>query len=125
MVSGGMSTSPLDPTDAYAARLAELRQRFRARLPAQLSGIRGYAERLQRGELAADDLKPLKIELHSLAGTAGSFGEEALGAIAKALENHVIELECGRKTDTGPLARALLAFTAPSTSAAAGGEPLP
>jgi HPt (histidine-containing phosphotransfer) domain-containing protein len=117
-----MSTPTPDPTDAYAARLAELRQRFRSRLPAQLTGIRAYAEQLQRGEIAPADLKPLKIELHSLAGTAGAFGEEALGAIAKTLEHHVIEIERGALSDTEPLVRALLAFT--SQAGAAAGKPL-
>ncbi|CAN7273560.1 Hpt domain-containing protein [Phenylobacterium sp. LjRoot225] len=106
-----MSSTTPAPTDAYAARLAELRQRFRARLPAQLTVIHKYAKQLHRGELAPAELKPLRIELHSLAGSAGAFGEAQLGAKAKALENWLIELERGALSDAAPLARELLAFT--------------
>src|SRR4051812_1836747 len=97
-------------TDSYAERLAELRRRFISRLPAQLVSIRGYALRLSAGDLSSELLKPLKIDLHSMAGSAGAFGEPALGAKAKSLELRILELERGEINDAGPISRDLLDF---------------
>ncbi len=61
---------------------------------------------LQQTELCADDLNSVAKKLHNLAGTAGMFGEEQLGELARTLEH---DLRSGDAVDVRERIRIWLA----------------
>jgi HPt (histidine-containing phosphotransfer) domain-containing protein len=73
----------MNPREALEAELAALFSEFRASLPAKLERIESLA--------AAGDLKALERELHTLGGSAGTFGLPQVGAAARAAEHAVFE----------------------------------
>ena len=69
----------MSPREELEALVAE----YRASLPAKLERIESLA--------AAGDLKALARELHTLAGSAGTFGLPQVSAAARAAEEAVFE----------------------------------
>lgn len=70
---------PVTPEDALAAR-------FAARKAETLDSV---ADALHQPSISAEQLEDLVDRLHKLAGTAGFFGEEALGEAARAFEDRL------------------------------------
>ena len=66
--------------------LAEVRAEFAAGLNTRIDAMRGALERL-RTDFSTQDAERLYRAAHSLTGTAGSFGAEALGHVAGDLES--------------------------------------
>ncbi len=79
-----MTVKPL--TAARQAKLQALHEAYAAQLPERLAAIDACRVRLRRGEDSAGQLHALHRLLHSLAGSAGSFGYARLGEQARALE---------------------------------------
>lgn len=72
--------------DEIAQQLAQLRENYRARLPAELAALAALAGPLHEGENARTRLEELHAQLHRLAGAGGTFGLPALSAQARVLE---------------------------------------
>ena len=65
-------------------RLKALYTRYRDALPERLGRLDGLLAEARSGN--EDSLRAFVADLHKLAGTAGSFGEPALGEAARAFE---------------------------------------
>jgi HPt (histidine-containing phosphotransfer) domain-containing protein len=78
--------TPSDP--AFQDRLQALRDKYAASVPERMAAIRD-ALALCRGDLTAPHIDQLHHALHSVAGSAGSFGFHALGAESRRIEQMV------------------------------------
>ena len=77
--------------DELAAAIRALGDIFIGRLPATITAMQ---EQLASGNLAPDDLtvwQTLHRQLHTIAGSAGSFGYAQLGLSARTLEHRLNE----------------------------------
>ena len=74
---------------AAATQLAQLRNDYLARLPAELAELRALGAGLSGGDTRRASLDELHHRLHKLAGSGGTFGLAALSAGARALEQRV------------------------------------
>jgi diguanylate cyclase (GGDEF)-like protein len=74
---------------AVAEQLAQLRNDYLARLPAELAALLELANGLDGGESDRASLDALYHRLHKLAGSGGTFGLAALSAGARKLEQRV------------------------------------
>jgi HPt (histidine-containing phosphotransfer) domain-containing protein len=83
---------------ALEAELEALRAEYRADLPRRLARIEALAAAASRAELAR--------ELHSLAGSAATFGLPRVGDAARAAEEHVSRFGAG-DAKLAPLLEAL------------------
>lgn len=68
------------------ARQAALTRRYVASLPEKKSRIQALWRDAKSGGWRAGDLNGLRVEVHRLAGSAGSYGMDALGQAASRLE---------------------------------------
>ncbi len=68
------------------ARQAQLLRKYIASLPEKQARIDNGWKQLQSSGWSAELLAKLKIEVHRLAGSAGSYGFDGLGAVALTLE---------------------------------------
>ncbi len=84
------SDLPLDP--ALDARLTELRNRFKAVLPQRMEAIQQRLGTLLPGSWDSVIREELKNEVHSLAGSAGLFGFDRIGAVAGELERLIMRV---------------------------------
>ena len=75
----------------------KLRTEFRGSLPAKLRRLRSLWERIDCEEPDADALEILKRELHSMAGTGGTFGLPQVSKIAAAAEDALAGLKEGSR----------------------------
>ncbi|MGW8392204.1 Hpt domain-containing protein [Pseudoduganella sp. HUAS MS19] len=78
--------TPVDPE--YQDRLQALRDKYAASVPERMAGIRHALARCQ-AELVPSNIEQLHHALHSVAGSAGSFGLAALGDEARRIEQMV------------------------------------
>jgi len=78
--------NPVDP--AYQGRLQALRDKYAASVPERMAAIRDALALCQRG-LESPHIDQLHHALHSVAGSAGSFGFHALGNEARRIEQMV------------------------------------
>jgi HPt (histidine-containing phosphotransfer) domain-containing protein len=78
--------------------LDELRAEYRAELPGKLAHLKAL--------LAQNRLKELHRALHTLAGSAGTFGLPAVGEAARAAEAHI---ESGKTEGLEALLDAIIA----------------
>ncbi len=74
---------------AVAAQLAQLRNDYLARLPAELAALQALGAGLCGGDTDRASLDELHHRLHKLAGSGGTFGLTALSAGARTLEQRV------------------------------------
>ncbi len=65
----------------------ELRAEYRSELPAKLARLDALWARVASGDTAAGQLAELRGALHTIAGSAGSFGLPEIGDAARAAEN--------------------------------------
>ena len=72
----------------FQDRLQALRDKYAASVPERMAAIRN-ALVLCQGDLAAPHIDQLHHALHSVAGSAGSFGFHALGGEARRIEQLV------------------------------------
>lgn len=86
----------------------KLRAEFRGSLPAKLTRLRSLWGRIDCEEPDADALEILKRELHTMAGSAGSFGLPRVSAAAAAVEAALD----GLKEGTRPGMKRAAQFTA-------------
>ena len=86
------------PEEELQRKLAALKTQFVERLPARLEAMGKALQALEVADpgQATAALKSLRNEAHKLSGTAGTFGFEALGEAASALEAF-----CDRLIDAG------------------------
>ena len=84
--------SDLPPDPALDARLTELRNRFKAVLPQRMDGIMARLGTLAPGSWDDVAREELKTEVHSLAGSAGLFGFDRIGATAGELERLIMRV---------------------------------
>lgn len=82
----------LSADPALDARLTELRTRFKAVLPQRLEGIVARLAALAPGAWPADMREAFRTEVHGLAGSAGLFGFDRIGATAGELERLIMRL---------------------------------
>jgi len=75
----------------------KLRQEFRGSLPAKLKRLRSLWERIDCEEPDADALEILQRELHTMAGTGGSFGLPQVSKVAAAAEDALAGLKAGSR----------------------------
>jgi len=75
----------------------KLRTEFRGSLPAKLTRLRSLWGRIDCDEPDADALEILIRELHTMAGSAGTFGLPQVGDAAAAAEAALEGLEAGRR----------------------------
>ncbi|MFO7541703.1 MAG: diguanylate cyclase [Thiobacillus sp.] len=74
---------------AMAAQLAQLRDDYMVRLPAELAALQALGTGLSSGDTDRASLEELHHRLHKLAGSGGTFGLAALSAGARTLEQRV------------------------------------
>ncbi|WP_137176111.1 Hpt domain-containing protein [Massilia sp. HP4] len=84
----------VQPADQqFFARLAELNEKFAARLPSTLEQLAGLSQQLGSAGEPAFDIAPaageLQAMLHTLAGSAATFGFRGLGHHARLLEQRL------------------------------------
>jgi two-component system, cell cycle sensor histidine kinase and response regulator CckA len=72
--------------------LLALRQQFVQRLPGRLNEIQQLFERVARAPWDAGEVQTLHRLVHSITGTAGTFGLHALSMVARELEHRLAEL---------------------------------
>jgi diguanylate cyclase (GGDEF)-like protein len=82
-----------------AEQLAQLRDVYLSRLPAELGALKKLADDLSGGEHERTSLEELHHRLHKLAGSGGTFGLPALGAAAGILESRVKDWLAGSLYD--------------------------
>lgn len=87
--------------EEFQKQIAALRAEYRAKLPAKLDEIDELWRGLASGALPAERLAELQRELHSLAGSARTFGVEGVSEAALAAE-HWIEPYCGVRALPAP-----------------------
>lgn len=75
----------------------KLRTEFRGSLPAKLKRLRSLWERVDCDEPDPDALEILKRELHTMAGSAGSFGLPQVSKAAEAAEEALAGLKEGSR----------------------------
>jgi chemotaxis protein histidine kinase CheA len=75
----------------------KLRTEFRGSLPAKLRRLRSLWERIDCEEPDADALEILKRELHTMAGSGGSFGLPQVSKAAAAAEDALEGLKEGSR----------------------------
>jgi len=75
----------------------KLRQEFRGSLPAKLKRLRSLWERVDCEEPDADALEILRRELHTMAGSGGSFGLPQVSKAAAAAEDALEGLKDGSR----------------------------
>jgi chemotaxis protein histidine kinase CheA len=75
----------------------KLRTEFRGSLPAKLKRLRSLWERIDCEEPDADALEILKREVHTMAGSAGSFGLPQVSKFAAAAEEALAGLKAGSR----------------------------
>jgi len=78
--------NPVDPE--FQDRLQALRDKYAASIPERMAAIREALARCQGG-LTPPNIDQLHHSLHSVAGSAGSFGFHALGNEARRIEQLV------------------------------------
>lgn len=76
-------------TDTVQAQLEAIKSRFQKQLPNRIGDIRSAFERLQPDRLDPTYLAELATLVHRLAGSAGTFGHEALGETAAGLSRRL------------------------------------
>ncbi|WP_395407937.1 Hpt domain-containing protein [Pseudoduganella sp. UC29_106] len=82
-----MATGPVDP--AFQDRLQALRDKYAASIPERLQAV-ADALALCRGAIGSEQhIEQLHHALHSIAGSAGSFGFKPLGDDARRVEQQV------------------------------------
>jgi HPt (histidine-containing phosphotransfer) domain-containing protein len=92
----------MDP--GLAAQLAQLNAAFAAALPKRLSDIEAAMQAFMRGPDDRSRLELLHKLLHSLAGSAGTFGFDELGKRARRFEHHCDPWLEGKAIDQHALA---------------------
>ena len=75
----------------------KLRTEYRGSLPAKLRRLRSLWERIDCAEPDGDALDILKRELHTMAGSAGSFGLPLVSKAAAACEDALDGLKAGSR----------------------------
>jgi chemotaxis protein histidine kinase CheA len=75
----------------------KLRTEFRGSLPAKLTRLRSLWGRIDCDEPDPDALEILKRELHTMAGSAGTFGLPQVGKAAAAAEDALAGLKDGSR----------------------------
>jgi chemotaxis protein histidine kinase CheA len=75
----------------------KLRKEFRGSLPAKLKRLRSLWERIDCERPDADALEILKRELHTMAGSGGSFGLPQVSKAAAAAEDALDGLKAGSR----------------------------
>lgn len=78
-----------DPLARYHEGFARLKRRFMAGLPRRMSQVDEAWERLQRRHRDRQALEDLHRELHNLIGACSTYGEEALGASVRGVEQRL------------------------------------
>ena len=76
----------MDPGDEPNDRVRALRRSYHRRLPERFREIDGYWERIQSGERGQELLYEFFRTVHSLAGSAMTFGFNDMGRTAQSLE---------------------------------------
>ena len=75
----------------------KLRTEFRGSMPAKLTRLRSLWGRIDCGEPDPDALEILRRELHTMAGSAGTFGLPQVGKAAAAAEDALAGLKEGSR----------------------------
>lgn len=73
--------------DEFRQMLAVVSAEYRAGLPARIAGIEELWDQVMRGGGAAQTMNDLILALHSIAGSAETFGLTAVGRVAAAAES--------------------------------------
>ena len=82
-------------TSAASDALAALRQQFKEQLPQRLQAVRALYEGMDLQAWQAADAELLHRQVHSLTGSAGTFGMMSLSVLARELEQQIAGLMRG------------------------------
>ena len=86
---------PNDPL--YEQRMQALRDRYAASIPERLQAVAEALARCKGAGPSARDVEQLHHALHTISGSAGSFGFKALGEECRRVEQLVRELMDGQQ----------------------------
>lgn len=75
--------------------LEEMRREYAARLPSLVRGIQDALEQLRRTPRDPAAQSVARNRAHDIAGTAGSFGFDALGDLCASIEEAVASIQAG------------------------------
>jgi periplasmic divalent cation tolerance protein len=87
--------SPVDT--AFQDRLQALRDKYAASIPERLQAVADALARCQGAARSAQHIDQLHHTLHTIAGSAGSFGFKSLGEDARRVEQQVRALMAGQR----------------------------
>jgi len=90
-----MTTRPVDP--AFQDRLQALRDKYAASIPERLQAVADALALCSSATPAPQHVDQLHHSLHSIAGSAGSFGFKALGDDARRVEQMLRALMAGQR----------------------------
>ncbi|HEY1150074.1 MAG TPA: Hpt domain-containing protein [Pseudoduganella sp.] len=82
-----MATGPVDP--AFQDRLQALRDKYAASIPERLQAVADALALCRGAGEGSQHVEQLHHALHSIAGSAGSFGFKSLGDDARRLEQQI------------------------------------
>lgn len=91
-----------DPSVTFREFLIQHRAAYLRTLPARLAQLEAAAGQLVDADQRAAALPALELCVHSLAGSAGTFGLAALGEAARSLELEVEEARARADAAPGP-----------------------
>jgi chemotaxis protein histidine kinase CheA len=87
--------------EEFRKQIEALRAEYRAGLPAKLAELDDLWHSLANGAMKPDRIADLRRGLHSLAGSARTFGVDGVGEAAAAAESW-LEPYCSRSAVPGP-----------------------
>jgi chemotaxis protein histidine kinase CheA len=94
------------PSASFEEKFAALRRDWRAQLPAKLTAISAAMDACLASPQDAAALENLHRQLHTLAGSAGTFGMDGLGQQARAVEHELDALTAQPARDAAAFGRA-------------------
>jgi len=92
MVSAHPPPAPGGPSPSFQERFAALSRDWHAQLPARLDMLQVLLQACRQSPGDAQGLEEFHRQAHTLAGTAGTFGQHALGEHARVLEHELERL---------------------------------
>ena len=115
MVSADPPPAPSGPAPSFQERFAALSRDWRAQLPARLDTLQVLLQACRHAPEDSGGLQEFHRQAHMLAGSAGTFGLQALGEHARALDlelQGVMATPTRQATDFEDAARLLQALLA-------------
>jgi chemotaxis protein histidine kinase CheA len=94
------------PSASFEDKFAALRRDWRAQLPAKLAAMSASMDACLASPQDATALEDLHRQLHTLAGSAGTFGMDELGRQSRAVEHELDAVKAQPARDAAAFDRA-------------------